>query len=345
MDRHEGMWHWYLPRRRGTHEGMEAMEITKTLTTIVALVALTLASGCQSTGSRFAWWKPGNSADQPSAVARTAAPQLPSERFAASSETPTLPAMGDEKPELPPESIASAPKADYSSVFPSSPPAYKSPASSQPATTAVAMAPQATPYQVVAPAASPTAPSTSSATGKVASLPATSLAPSASPSPAPTTDRYATTSTDRYAVVPTDRDVRPATPSTATAPPLPPQPSSVVASAGPVPNPAGDTANFDRYSRYSSPPRVPSTPATTSLPTPPVEGSSAAPVASQMATNVPQPTAGGYRPGGTSSYPATQASTVNIATRPANAESSSAYSRPTSSTDSAPSSTGSPSYR
>jgi hypothetical protein len=78
---------------------------------------------------------------------------------------------------------------------------------------------------------------------------------------------------------------------------------------------------------------------------PPAAGS---PVNTTAVASIELPAApGGYRPGGTSSYPTTQASAVNIATRPANSESSSSYpsSRYSTPSTTIPSSNGAPSYR
>ncbi|MGI9456987.1 MAG: hypothetical protein ACR2NU_10515 [Aeoliella sp.] len=315
------------------------MNTTKPAIALTALFLFTFATGCQTTGSRFAWWKPsapaGSSADEPSAVARTA-PKLPSDQFAQGKET-GVPLADTEatnvKPELTPDTLASAPAAKYSSVFPSSPPAYKPPTSEGAAAStalptasagtrpsSVAVAPQAGPYsRVTSPVESP-------------ELTAQSPAPTMDTKPSTPTapvDRYAAAPTDRYSSPPTV-SVPPAT--TGLSPAARPE---TVASAPPVPKATTGTANFDRYSRYSSTPTETKPPATAALPEPPAE--SLAPAASKIAASAPSPApSDDYRPGGTSSYPATPASAVNIATRPTSPESPSTT---------PPSAYGSPSYR
>jgi hypothetical protein len=91
--------------------------------------------------------------------------------------------------------------------------------------------------------------------------------------------------------------------------------------SGTMPAASGGTESFDPYSRYSAAATsVAATTTTTDSATSTVASQSSG--ANQAVASVEIPaSAGGYRPGGTSNYPTTQASAVSIATRPAGSES------------------------
>lgn len=282
------------------------MNTTKLTLLATCACALSLATGCQSTGSRFAWMNPARlwHGGSDTAVASTA-PELPSSQFESEQETALASAppaatsapLATTAPPASAGSVAAAP-VDYS-VFPATPPSYTSPAPS--ATEGLAdntVMPQAGPYSAAATAAPPAA---------------STLSPSSPPSVASNTpdSRYGapvgSTGGSRYDDPPAGSLA--GTSSTPT--------SSY--SSPPVSAPPATTTEFDPYSRYSSPPVT-----NTAAPAMDTLASNAMPSATSIpsAAKVTLPTApGGYRPGGTSTYPATGSAPTNIATRPSGTES------------------------
>ncbi len=312
------------------------MNITKYPLVVATLLTLALTTGCQSTGSRFVWWKPGSYFNRGETAVAESVPELPSTQFAENdaSSAPTA----DSAPSAPSvasaETIASAPPADYS-LFPSEPPATVTTSTTASAGTTAAVTPQTSPYSAVAASTTPTSPVVAplgaglpgtpppeSGTSLDSSM--TGAMPSSPIASATSTDRYAPTS-ERYA------PLESTTPTNITPPPE----TAVGAMSPSAPSSTIGSASSDRYSRYSTPAAtvaaVPSAPATTS--TLPTESPTAELTASAetVATVELPSTPGGYRPGGTTSYPESQAS-ASIATRPESSNES-----PTASENSAPS--------
>lgn len=345
-------------------KGMEAMKTTNFSLAAMALLALGLATGCQTAGSRYAWMNPATYFHRSAETAvADGAPELPSAKLAA--DKSDVPPIASAPPASPPAaSVASAPASDHS-VFPAAPPSsFPSLASSTPdapAASTGSMAPQAGPYSAVAPTAVASAPAATS-TGLPGSQPTTTPSANSLMSSAPPTDAYAapTSRYDRYATpsAPLADSVASAAPP---ASPAAPTATTPAANTNLASTPA-DTGSYQPRSRYDTPSvavenilnlSTPSAPAatasTTPVATPPVAASvpaTTAPIATTtpavetnetsqaMATVEVPSTPGGYRPGGTSTYPTTQTS-VNVATRPAGAETTtpptppSAYGTPT----------------
>jgi hypothetical protein len=314
-----------------------------TTTHALAIAAVLSASvGCQS-GPRWAWWKTDKDAADASAVARTAAPTLPSAQStpqavepaglqpAAPPSSANLASAGTQTPRsvaipVAPPTIAHAPLANYPSI-----------ASTSGTTPATAAATTPAPFGAspTAGIASPTA-ATSAPQVAASNLPSgpydpnayqPPTSPTATPSAATeiageTPSRYPTPSSNRYGTATSGMTEVAAAPAT-------PQPMS--ASTTNATTTPGTTPSYDRYGLGSattaSTQPMGTTPNSTTQPpmTPvtsitPIENSSTASGAVQVAT-----APGQYRPGGTLSYVGTQSSgAVEVATRPAPAATTSA---------------------
>ena len=272
---------------------------------VVAGLTILAATGCQSAGSRFAWMNPArmwnHGAD--TAVAEAPAPELPSAQFAANSEsappaTSTTPATES----APPYSNVAANFGENSSIFPPTAPTYTPPAS--PAATSP-LTPQAGPYSALASGTtSPTTPVTAPVT--------------------PVAAQSDSLAGNTYSIPPISGFSQNAAPAT------PPASSGSIAGLEGISVPAiPEIPSIDTYAPFSQTVAAPSTPAaspTTLTPTSVASGVAVAGQAPIAEVQVPNST-GGYRPGGTSTYP----DAVNVATRPSSTDSttpSSAYGVP-----------------
>lgn len=241
--------------------------------------------GCKTT-PKMAWWKT-SSVDAPEAeVLAHSAPALPSE-IAKQVEG----AAGTANQQL-----AGGTAAPFV------------PGLRTPAITSVAAAPSAYPsteapkFVPTTPAAVPTAP-TSPTLGSIAAMP---YNPNAVPPAAPTTPVAAPVNVDRYASTPTPSSsvATPETPYPSTAPSYVEQVASAQAAAQPA-----AVSLADRYAQATAA-VVPEASA-------PVNNSVTSPVTPTTPTVETVADASPYRPGGTSTYPATVESPMQVATRPA----------------------------
>ncbi|QDU54883.1 hypothetical protein [Aeoliella mucimassa] len=269
------------------------MKTTKYTVLAMALFTLTAATGCQSSASRFAWMNPARmwngSADTAVAEAPPA-PELPSAQFAATTESTAPGASAPPSPSIA-STVPSAPPVD-SSVFPATPPMYTPPASSATAaaapTSTPSVAPQTSPYSVAS-ATAPAPAATSDSGSAASSFPMLASGNELYKQYAETTTQIGKETTAGL------EDATNQLMGQISVPPMPEIPS------------------IDSFGSLSSTPGAAnaSQPAGSPAASPAAQSSTGA---SSVATVEVPASPGGYRPGGTSTYPSTGA--VNIATRP-----------------------------